>query len=155
MKKWLILIMVILMVRIVVADTWEYTLFVYEVKGTGGISDDIQMYNETIVVTEGTTGNQFNSGKSIVNISMNHTYFVFIKGNTTEADYNYAADIPTETHIRSTTFISSVDSVPWTAKTDISEKQYLINLTIIPDDITGDFAATIKKRRYVILVYCF
>ena len=81
------------------ADTWEYTLFIYDTFGNTDVADDVQIMNSTLVVDEGTTGTYFGGSNSgIANLSIDHTYFVFIKGNTTEADYNYDADSEGETY---------------------------------------------------------
>ena len=103
-----------MMIEIVYADTWEYTLFIRDTLNNTDPTDDVDLSSHMIVVDEGSTGTFFGGSNSgIENLSINHTYFIFIKGNTTEGDYNYDADSVFDTYIASTKFTNSISDVPW------------------------------------------
>ncbi|KKL06372.1 hypothetical protein LCGC14_2596680 [marine sediment metagenome] len=142
LKKYLVIFMIFIMINIVVADTWEYTLFIYDIMLNNDASDDVQLSNHTIVVDEGTTGTFFGgSNSAIENISINRTYFVFIKGNTTEGDYNYD-DTPTGGQTFWTSNKFSGDTTRGWIRGNITgqnrdNEEYTINLTIVPFDKLG------------------
>lgn len=93
--------------------TWTYTIFLYEIFANNDTTDDVQIFNSTITVNEGSSGSQFNSGLSLGNLTMNHTYWFWIKAKGTEASYNYAAIGFEETGMYSLVFTDSISTVPW------------------------------------------
>ena len=114
------------------ADKWRYTIFLYDLKNNTNPSDDIQLYNETIIVDEGSSTGVFKGLLSIANLSMNSTYWFFIKGNTTEADYNYDGTNNGETYIVSTKYCDNAAN-SWNLF-HIGTKEYFPTAFNVPTD---------------------
>ena len=114
------------------ADFWTYNITIFDVGDSTDPGDDTVVGTCQITIQEGTTGT-FCGGSNLANLSMGRTYFLRIKGNTTEGDYNYDADIIAETYFVSVTHTDS--STGWSAADDNSDAQYLVPIDFVPTDV--------------------
>jgi hypothetical protein len=115
------------------ADYWTYNITIFDVGDSLDPGDDTYVGSCEITVLEGNiTANC--GGANLVNLTIGETYFLRIKGNTSEADYNYDADATGETWMVSVNIGLDNGSNGFSQSNVATEKQYVIGKNVIPDD---------------------
>ena len=107
------------------ADFWTYNITIFDITDSSDPSEDVFVADCEITVEEGSTGT-YCGGASLANLEKGNIYFLRIKGNTTEADYNYDADAQSETTIKAPTI--------WNWNSAGTFPKYVVQTSYVPDD---------------------